>query len=298
VNVDRALIGKIGRLRVGLPGLAAGPQLGDRRSAVRGRGMEFADHRPYRAGDDLRLVDWNVYNRLRTLLVRLFHEDRNLHLGLCVDISASMSVGRPQKAEHAATLAAALALVGLRQRDTVTLALAGGADPRRTVIRGHQVSSFASVLAALEAARPGGRADLAPTLRSMTDRGRMDRLVLASDLLVDEATVEATVYALASSARHPVLLHVLDGSELHPDLRDGLEAEDAETGEIVQVGAGPAAARRYQEALQAYLTDVRERCAVRRVTYVAAFTTVPVRELVMDALRHGRVLESARGGAA
>ena len=126
MKVDRKLLNDLGALRVGLPGLALGPQLGDRRSPHRGRGMEFADHRPYRPGDDLRLVDWNVYNRLRTVLVRLFHEDRNLHLGICLDCSGSMGAGSPRKADHAATLAAALSLIGLRERDTVTLSLAGG----------------------------------------------------------------------------------------------------------------------------------------------------------------------------
>jgi len=256
--------------------------------------MEFADHRPYRPGDDLRLVDWNVYRRLRTVLVRLFHEDRNVHAGVVLDASASMGTGTPPKADHGATLAAALALVGLTRRDTVTLSLAGG-TARRSRLRGHQLASFAAVLSTLEAAEPDGVPDLAQAIHRLTDRGRLDRAVLISDLLVEPEVRLAALRALASAARRPVLLHVLAADELEPDLSRGLEAVDAETGETVHVGAGAVSARAYADALAAYLRSVRERCAGLRIGYVLAPTSVPVRTLVLDALRQARVVESARG---
>src|SRR5690606_16952271 len=112
-------------LRLAARGPASGARQGDRRSAVRGRGLEFADHRPYSAGDDLRRVDWNVYARLRTVLVRLYHEDRNLSVRICVDASASMAFGTPRKADHAAELAAGLALVALLVRDDVSVGCVG-----------------------------------------------------------------------------------------------------------------------------------------------------------------------------
>jgi len=295
VQVDRALLNDLGALRVALPGLSLGPQLGDRRSPHRGRGMEFADHRPYRPGDDLRLVDWNVYNRLRQVLVRLFHEDRNLHLGICVDCSASMGVGTPRKDAHAATLAAALALIGLRERDTVTLAIAGGSGsfPR---LRGHQARSFGRQLQALEAAQPGGAPDLADTIRRLADRGRIDRAILISDLLTeDDDAIEGALRALSTIARRPAVLHVLAADEVEPDLSEGIEAEDAETGEVLAVGDRAGLGDAYQRALEDYLRQVRTRCVALRVQYVPAFTSIPLRTLVLDALRRGRVVENARG---
>lgn len=295
MHVDRALLNDLGALRVALPGLSQGPQLGDRRSPHRGRGMEFADHRPYRPGDDLKLVDWNVYNRLRQVLVRLFHEDRNLHLGICLDCSASMGTGSPPKADHAATLAAALSLIGLRERDTVTLALAGGTGdvPR---LRGHQARSFSRQLSALESAEPAGSPDLADTIRRLGDRGRIDRAILISDVLTeDDDAIEAALRALTTVARRPALLHVLAGSEIKPDLSEGVEAVDSETDEILAVGDRAGLAAAYQEALEVYLKGVRTRCAAMRVQYVPAFTNLPLRALVLDALRRGRVVENARG---
>lgn len=294
MRVDRELLGRLGGLQVALPGLATGTQLGDRRSPHRGRGMEFADHRPYRAGDDLRLVDWNVYNRLRTILVRLFHEDRNLHLGLCVDASASMGVGRPVKADHAATLAASLALVALRHRDSVTLAVAGGTGARAR-IRGHQAGAFPRMLSALETTEPEGAPDLSAAVRSLTERGRLDRAVLISDMLVDQPAVEAALRTLTTVAHRPVLLHVLDRSEVAPDLTEGIEAIDAETGEVLHVGDHNGLHKAYQAALRDYLDHLRGRCAALRVHYEVAYTSIPVRSLVLDALRRSRVVQSARG---
>ena len=297
MKVDRELVARLSGARLSLPGLAVGQQAGDRRSPFRGRGMEFADHRPYRPGDDLRLVDWNAYRRLRTLLVRLFHEDRNLHAGLCVDCSASMGIGDPKKADHAATLAACLSLVALQHRDLVTLALAGATGPRVRV-RGHQASAFAGFLDALERAEPAGAPDLVHALRGLTDRGRPDRLVLLSDLMFDETGRDEVLRALAASGLRPVLLHVLDRSEVDPDLSRGLEAVDAETGEVVLVGDHPANAAAYREVLAEFLRSIQVRCVALGVQYVPAFTSVPVREIVLDSFRKGRLVESARGGRA
>lgn len=295
MKVDRTLLNDLSALRVGLPGLALGPQLGDRRSPHRGRGMEFADHRPYRAGDDLRLVDWNVYNRLRQVLVRLFHEDRNLHLGICLDCSGSMGVGSPRKADHAATLAAALALIGLRERDTVTLMLAGG-DGSRPRLRGHQARAFARQLQTLESVEPEGAPALGDVIRRMADRGRIDRALLISDLFTeDDEAIDAALRALSVVSRRPALLHVLAHEELEPDLSEGIEAEDAETGEVILVGDRAGLSEAYTKALHEYLKLIRTRCAAFRVQYVPAYTTAPIRSLVLDSLRRARVVESTRG---
>ena len=80
MRIDRLLLRRLAGLRFGARGLASGRRAGDRRSRVKGQGIEFADFREYGVGDDLKLVDWNVYERLGTVLVRLFHEDRNLRI--------------------------------------------------------------------------------------------------------------------------------------------------------------------------------------------------------------------------
>ena len=74
---------------------------GERRSKRRGQSVEFADHRPYVAGDDLRFVDWNIYGRLEQLFLKLFLEEQDLTVHLLVDTSGSMETGEPSKMRFA-----------------------------------------------------------------------------------------------------------------------------------------------------------------------------------------------------
>ena len=78
MRIDRSIFASLETLRVAAPKPSASIRPGDRRSRARGRGLDIADFRPYVPGDDLRLVDWNIYARLEAVLVRLFHEDRDL----------------------------------------------------------------------------------------------------------------------------------------------------------------------------------------------------------------------------
>ena len=96
---------------------------GERRSKRRGQSVEFADHRPYVVGDDLRFVDWNIYGRLDQLFLKLFLEEQDLTVHILVDASASMAEGEPAKDLFAKKLAAALGYIGLVNNNRVTLSL-------------------------------------------------------------------------------------------------------------------------------------------------------------------------------
>src|SRR6188474_2358663 len=97
----------------------AGQNRADRRTPKRGRGIEFADHRPYAHGDDFRHVDWKAYRRLNRLLLRLFDEDQDLRIHLFLDASGSMALHG--KFDYAVRIAAALCYVGLTNLDRVSL---------------------------------------------------------------------------------------------------------------------------------------------------------------------------------
>src|SRR5512143_1431399 len=86
---------------------------GERRSKRRGQSVEFADHRPYVVGDDLRFVDWNVYGRLNQLFLKLYLEEQDLTVHILADASASMSIGEPSKDLFARRLTAALGYISL-----------------------------------------------------------------------------------------------------------------------------------------------------------------------------------------
>ncbi len=248
---------------------ARGLRQGERRSPHRGRGLEFADYRPYDAGDDIRLVDWKVYRRLGDVLVRLFHEERQLRARVVLDLSGSMDFDG--KAEHAAHVAAALVLAAQTGGDSVELLV----GPARATGR-----SFAPFMGLLERCRASGKDPVRIQGR------RVDRSFLVSDLLMDADERQATLRSLAASAHEPVLVHVLSPEELRPDLHRPGRLVDAETGEELSIRGGLGARADYEAALQAWLDGLRLSCRRLRIAYVQAFVD---EDLVTELARGGLV---------
>src|SRR3954469_8510767 len=98
-----------------------GRMKGERKSKRRGSSVEFADHRNYSVGDDLRHIDWNVYGRLDRLFLKLFLEEEDLHVSILLDTSLSMEFGDPTKLRYGEKVAAALAYIGLVNNDRIVL---------------------------------------------------------------------------------------------------------------------------------------------------------------------------------
>jgi uncharacterized protein (DUF58 family) len=285
VKIDRDLLRRLAGLRFGARGLATGKRAGDRRSRAKGQGIEFADFREYGVGDDLKLVDWNVYQRLGTVLVRLFHEDRNLRIRIVLDTSRSMEA----KLDQAGTLAAGLALVGLAHRDSVELATA----PWRAPVAGNDLQGLPAVLAWLEPIESG---DAEPVRRSLLAQAagvRSDRTVLVSDLLWDDDTLEGVLEALAASSEAPVVVQTLGDAEKSPDLDGPVTWIDAEDGsELAWDGTGDDAGR-YQALLQTWLDEIARRCRARRITWIPVYTSDAIHRVFVDALARAGVVGSA-----
>lgn len=296
MKIDRDIFRQVSALKLRTPQLADGPLQGDRRSPRRGRGVEFADYRAYSPGDDLRLVDWNVYGRLEQLLVRLFHEDLNLSLQLWLDASASMGFGSPSKADHGAQLAACLALIGLLNQDTVSLRCLGGKGPRIEA-RGQNSGAFPQMVRLLEQVEPGDTAQTWRLLEANSRARKPDRTFLISDMLCEEEQIEKTLRALAASSSAPVLLHVLGEEELDPKLDEAQRIIDAESGEELVISGGARAKAQYQEALQQWLELLRGRCRRLGIHYFQVFTDQPVADVLARLMRKSGITQSASGVA-
>lgn len=274
-------------LRLVGPRSAAGTRRGERRAAARGHGGDFADHRAYDPGDDLRHVDWNAYLRSGALRVKQFHADRNLRVVLLVDASASMGFG--SKLQSATALARALAWVGLRHRDRVEVLRVGGGGGRA---RAGAPVDLGALDRALSCDTASGAADLVAALRAAGGPMRADVAVLFSDLLVEDEVRDATLRALAALARRPALVHVLGADDLQPDW-GAIQARDAETGERLDLSGSRAERAAYARVLAEWRAEVHAGCRQRGVRCVDAPTDTEPRALLADLRRLG-VLEPAR----
>ena len=216
---DPAALGALGHLEVVARWIVDGFLSGLHRSPRKGFSVEFADFRPYQPGDDLRYVDWKIAARSDRWVVKQYEEETNLRATIVLDVSRSMdwrsgpAESRLTKRAYAEQLAAALALLLLRQRDAVGLIRFDDAV-RTSVPPRARTGQWRRIVAALTEQGNGRASDLAAALgqaaRLVTRRGMV---ILLSDLLVD---VEAAVPALRGlrAAGHDVtVLHVMDPAE-------------------------------------------------------------------------------------
>src|SRR5882757_7530487 len=119
--LDPAFLHKLEQLELVSRKIFVGRMKGERKSKRRGSSVEFADHRNYAVGDDLRHIDWNVYGRLDKLFLKLFHEEEDLHFYTLLDTSLSMNFGEPTKLQYGKQVAAALSFIGLVNHDRVMM---------------------------------------------------------------------------------------------------------------------------------------------------------------------------------
>ncbi len=124
MEFDEQFLKKLEYLYVVAKKVFVGRLRAERRSRKTGSGVEFADHRNYAAGDDLRYLDWSVYGRLDKLLLRMFEEEEDLHIYLLIDSSASMRTSG--KLDYAERICAALSYIGLAKLDRVSITAFGG----------------------------------------------------------------------------------------------------------------------------------------------------------------------------
>lgn len=267
----------------------SGAMRAERRTKKVGSGVEFADHRDYAPGDDLRTLDWAAYSRFQKLLVRLYEEEEDLSIYFILDTSSSMAFGDGEKLRHAKRLCAALAYVGLANLDRVTIVsatdeLSGRMPETRGKARIFRIFRFLSGL------RGEGHTDLEDSLKTfVAQHKRRGLAVLISDLY-DAKGFEKGINVLRYNKFEPFVLHVTDAADRRPPLKGDVRVYDCETGEEREVTVTTGVLDRYAKAYDAYLGEVRRFCTKKQVAYYEADVEVPFDELILRVFRRGGFL--------
>src|ERR1041385_2702452 len=224
--LDPAMLASLGRIEIVARWIVDGFMTGLHRSARRGFSVEFADYRPYQPGDDLRYLDWKIAARADRWVVRQFEEETNLRASIVLDVSRSMAwsgavltprdpvaAARLTKLAYGERLAAAVALLLLRQRDAVGLIRFD--DRIRTAISPRaRRGQWPRIVGGLS--EPGsGRASSGPealeqAARLITRRGM---IVLISDLLMEPEAIEQSIRGLRAAGHDVTVLHLMDPAE-------------------------------------------------------------------------------------
>jgi uncharacterized protein (DUF58 family) len=254
--------------------------IGLHRSPHRGFSVEFAEHRAYAPGDDVRFLDWRRYARSDRWYVKQFEEETNLRATLVVDASASMGWCSDRarvvpKIDYARMLAAALAHLLLRQGDATGLAVFADSTTRAVEPRATR-RHLGPILTALDATEPGGGSAAADALRGIALRLRRRGLViLLSDLLVDEEEAIRALHHLRHRGHEVLVFHLMDPGERELPPAGDAVFFDPESGEELRASSAALRAE-YAAAVDAAVRRWRRACRGMGADYHLFPTDAPL----------------------
>jgi uncharacterized protein (DUF58 family) len=276
-------IARISRLEILARNVVEGFLSGQHRSPYFGQSVEFAQHREYAPGDDVRRIDWKVWSKTDRYYIKQYEEETNLRTTLLVDLSESMLFGSRKitKYEYACQIAAALAYLLLRQQDAVGLTTFDDGIRQRVQVSSKQVH-LQAVLTALGRDAPQRKTDVYDVLSQVAEeQARRGMIVLISDLFVPRPGLFKGLNLLRTRGHEVMVFHVLDDEELDFQYAGTTKFEGLEqAGDLI---CDPRALRDgYLAALKAFLEEVRRHCARQMID----FQTIRTSEHLDAVLRH------------
>jgi uncharacterized protein (DUF58 family) len=287
--LDPVFMSRLDALDVLSRKILQGKLQGERRSKRRGQSVEFADHRPYVAGDDLRFVDWNVYGRLEQLFLKLFLEEQDLTVHIVADGSASMGFGEPSKELFIKKLTAALGYVSLVNNNRVTISfVADGVTVQLANMRGR--SYLDQMAECLLTTGCDGLSNFDDACRQLA-AGRIGSgvMIVLSDFLFKEG-YDSGLRRLIGRQYDLYVIQVLCPQELSPNLSGELKLIDIEDADDAEITVSTALTKYYKRNLTAYCNELKDFCTSRGAVYVLANSADSVESLVLNYLRRIRLL--------
>ena len=272
------VLSRISRLELRARHVVEGFISGMHKSPYKGFSVQFASHRAYVPGDDIRHLDWRVYAKADRFFIKEYEEETNMRVHLLLDCSHSMAypehsgTGRMTKWDYAATLAASMAHLLVHQQDGVGLTLFDSDVRAQLPVSSHR-AALLNLVHAVESNPPANKTDVKMTFHQLASRiPRRGMVVVLSDLLTD---VDELVRGLQRFrfGRHDLLvLHVLDKDELEFPFTDRTLFEGME--EVgLEVLTDPQSLRAsYLEAVQVFINKVRRACLDNRIDYALIST--------------------------
>lgn len=291
---EMSILSSVERLRLAGGSRIRGTMAGKRRSVSLGGSQEFADYRPYSAGDDIRRLDWNVYGRTGRAYVRQYWDEQELHAHIYMDATRSMAFlggAEASKGQYALRLASLLGYAALNSDDRIS-------------VKHFDESGMTSELPSLH-----GRAAFMKLFRHMASHFLTefnDINNLASDLSVPfrkpgalprrsgvawlftdamyERGVEETLIALTAAGQDIVFVHLLSPEEMNPSLSGELKLIDSELGTGKEVAFSEGLLKEYRKAVKQYQIVLKRMCAEKGAAYVFVDTSRPLLDVIQEML--------------
>jgi uncharacterized protein (DUF58 family) len=283
-----AVVAAIDDLELSARLVVEGLRSGTHRSPFHGFSTEFRQHRPYRAGDDLKHLDWKLFARSDRLYTRQFRETTNVSVMLVLDTSASMDFPQradtPSKLRYGVIVAAALAHLAVTQGHAVGMMTTAGPDGVMVKPRGGR-PHLRSLLAQMDGVRAEGQWDGARALslgaQLLVRRGLM---IVLSDFYDDEEGVRRELRHIAQRGHDVAMLHLLSTEEMSLRGAGAIEFEDLESG-ARRMADVSAIAGQYDAAMAAFVERTRLEAAHADIDHAVLRTDIAPEVTLRDYLR-------------
>jgi uncharacterized protein (DUF58 family) len=275
--IDPKVLGRIRNLELLAKTVVEGFINGLHRAPYFGASIDFAEHRGYVPGDDIRRVDWKLFARTDRYFVKQYEADTNANFAVLLDISKSMAFasGSVSKLEYGSFVAACLAYLSHLQRDRVGITTF---DEEIVSYVPSSAKHFQVLLHTLDRARAERPGRLSGPLQRMAEHfKRRSIIALISDLYEDPDDFIQAITPYRFMGHDIVVFHVLDPAEIDFPYRDASRFRDLESGEEIPV-ITDSFADEYRKLMQAHIDALTTKCAEVRIDYVLLNTAKPLDE--------------------
>lgn len=294
--IDDAFISQLETLTMNMLTPMKGYFGGSHKTNAYGNTIEFADFREYVLGDDLRRIDWNLYSRFEKHFIKLFVDERQMHIQLFLDCSASMARVSSQKAEYALRAIAALGYLSVHNMDKLSIYLMQ--DQNCVDLHGMIVGkdAYFNAVKKLEQAKFEGSTNISAAVSNCLNIGNNDGLtVIVSDFLTDNDWKKAVDYLLYRH-RQVMLIQILDPIDIDPTYNGKIFLRDAESDNVLdsvnlKMRINPSTYKAYRTALAEYIGDMRAFCSSRGVDLITVKSDSSVEKLIFGKLAERSVVK-------
>lgn len=285
--LDAATLSRIAGLKLRARAVVEGVLSGLHKSPNQGQSVEFAEHKDYAPGDELRHLDWKAYGKFDKFYVKRFEHETNLRAVMVLDTSGSMGFGTSglSKLDVAQVMAATLAHLLVRQQDAAGVALV--AQGRFTEVPPRAAAThLAAVLDALESARPAGQTELAQAADLLAEKlPRRSLVCIFSDFFDERQDALKRILALRSRKHDVALFHLVDRAELEFPFEDPTRFLSMEDERHIEVNPREIK-ESYLEEFHRFLQSTRDACRAADCDYALMRTDEPIDRALLRFLGH------------
>jgi uncharacterized protein (DUF58 family) len=277
--IDLEFLEELERFQLALKKNASQMNQGEQKSQSSGQGMIFKDHKEYIPGDDIRKIDWKAYARTKDFYVKRFEEERRLNIHILLDRSSSMDYGNPNKYEYSAKLGLGVAKMSLNTNDRFNFSVFS--ETLTNLSAGRRNTNISGLVDILNEMPKTPESLVEQCVTEYSNRIENESaVVIFSDFLADIDHIEAGLSSLKHTT--PVVVNVLDESELNPDFSGDRILKDPESSSKLRTFFSKRTKNRYRNRLDEHLEELEEVSRKNGAEFVQCSTSEDIFEVLLE----------------